>query len=377
MDEATNQIPEPIDDAQPAPKPPFAWGKFLGYFGAVTVAGLLVGVGAALYVGYRPLERHTQQVVGERITRIEFTWPSINAAPVKRASAATNPAFTAVADDTPAKDAPRKRNTRPAKPAAQPAAPEPAKPEATTWLAPQFQEELTAAAFAALGNEPDPLSREPLDFVADAMERSGWFVGRPVVERRPGGVLAVLGSWRIPAVVVRQGGSDHLLSWDAHPMPVQYALGQSRLPVLVGVSAPRPMRDGKPDYTSQWSGEEVTAGIELFKAIAPQPWFSQVAAVDVATFRENRRLVIITVGPSGTLEGGGRIVWGGRPSKPLPGELPTRRKIERLTELNRKFGRIDGGIDTSTQMLEIFWERPLILNISASAGAVRVEETTP
>lgn len=382
--QALSHDAEPSQDAAPI-RPPFAWGRFFGYLGSVVVVAMLGAIGAAIYWGWTPLERRTREVVDTKITRIEIEWPGIGAPPAQ-----TKPATTSGSVPLPgsshevlAAEQPKKNSKKSAKPApkadakAEPNLPWSTPVTATTWLPEQFQEELLDRARAALGTSPDPMSREPLLAVADAMERSGWFVGRPLVERRAGGVLLVRGTWRVPAAVIRQGSKDHLLSWEATPMPVDYKTDQSKLPAIIGVVAPVPVDTNGRDYASVWPGEEVDAAMELLRVLAVEPWYPQVAGVDVAKFRETKRLTILTRGVNGSGPAG-RIVWGGRASRPLVGEASTKAKLSRLAGINRSFGRLDAGLDGAAKELEIFWgQGPLVLNVAATNTGALVEVPSP
>lgn len=369
MDEQpiTNELTQEqtADDAAAEVKPPFNWGKFFGFLGSVLVVAILVGAGAAFWYGRKPLERKAQELA-VRITRVEFDWPAIGAMATKpgtKAEAAKKPDIVEAA-----KAKPNDKKNKSKKPAATPEpAPLPEPEPVKTWLPEQFQEQLLTLAKKTLGEDPDPLSREPLDRVAAAMESTGWFVGKPAVTREPEGVLRVHGVWRLPAAVIRQPSGDHLVSWEGLPMPVTYKPDQSKLPVLHGVPGSMPTAASKPDYSQVWPGDEVGVSLELLKLIADKPWASQVVGLDSAAFATTKRLTMLT-------RRGGRVVWGGRASKPLWGEISTSAKLDRLAELNRKFGSIDANIAEGSA-LEIFWERPLVLNISASNTGPLVEET--
>jgi hypothetical protein len=367
-----------------APRPAFAWGKFFGYLGSVVVVAMLGGIAAAGYWGWTPLQDRTREVVDVPITRIEFEWPALGASRASAKSAGVGsssmPPPGQVQEVSKADVGGKPKAAKKAKPETKPES-KPAEPslpwsarESTTWLPEQFQEMLIDRARAALGATPDPMSRGPLVAVADTLEASGWFRGRPMVERRAGGVLRVSGAWRVPAAVVRTGGKDHLLSWDGTPMPVEYAVEQSKLPAVMGVVAPPPVNAKGRDYSAVWPGEEMDAAMELLRTLAVEPWYGQVSGVDVSGYRENRRLTIVTkVGGVS-----GRVVWGGRASKPLVGEASTKAKIARLGTINRTFGRIDAGLDGSTRALEIYWgQGPLVLNVSATNTGALVEVPTP
>ena len=390
-DETPEQSPAAADvssDASPV-RPPFAWGRFFGYLGSVVVVAMMGGIGAAIYWGWTPLEQRTREVVDTQITRLEIEGPRIGTA-----SAATKPAVgggsvplpgsvreVSAAEQPKPKDKKASGKTKAkaeskAEPKVESNLPWSSPVTATTWLPEQFQEDLLAKARNALGVNPDPMSRKPLDAVAEAMEKSGWFVGRPLLERRGGGLLVVRGTWRVPAAVVRQGEKDYLLSWEATPMPVDYKVDQSKLPAVLGVVAPPPVDANGWDYASVWPGEEMDAAMELLRSLATEPWYGQIAGVDVSKYRESKRLTLVTRGAGGS--GGGRIVWGGNASKPLVGEASTKAKIARLASINRSFGRVDAGLDGAAKELEIFWgQGPLVLNVAATNTGSLVEVPTP
>ncbi len=356
----------------------FRWSRFAGYLGSIFVVAALAGAGVGLVYGWKPLEKRTQTVVGAKITRVEIEWPAINPLALKSVAVVkpvmdtrSMPGDVKVGDRASDKAGDKKKRGG-SKPALPPLTPPTPAPVPTTWLPDQFQEQLIATAMQAVGGDPDPLSREPLDKVSAALVATGWFSGAPEVERRAEGTLHVKGTWRTPAVVLRQGGKDYLLSWDATAMPVDYKTGQGKLPAIVGVQQGPPMKGNARDYNTVWPGEEVPVAVELFKAISGEPWYGQVASVEVGKdkSKEKWRLTIVT-------QSGGRVVWGGRAAKPLPGEISTSAKLDRLKEINRKFGQIDARRDGKSEELEIYWERPLVLNISGSNTGPLVEKPKP
>lgn len=347
-------------------KPPFQWGRFFGYLGSIVVVTILVGSAVAFWYGRKPLERRAQELA-IRVTRVEFNWPGLGERSVKSASSVSLPSKAPeIVEASKTKPGDKKKTTK-KPPATVEPLPVPETPSETTWLPEQFQEQLISLAKSSLGEDADPLSREPLDRVAAALEGTGWFVGKPGVSREPEGVLRVQGVWRLPAAVVRKGVADHLVSWDGFPMPVSYKTDQARLPVLFGVASSAPAAAGKATYARAWEGEEIPAALELLRLLSERPWMGQVAGIDVKDLGSTKRLAIMT-------KRGGRVIWGGRASKPLWGEISTASKLDRLTELHRKFGSIDANIAEGSA-LEIFWERPLVLNISASNSGPLVEET--
>jgi hypothetical protein len=61
-----------------------------------------------------------------------------------------------------------------------------------------------------------------------------------------------------------------------------------------------------------------------------------VAGIDASEYSTNGKLVIVT--PEQT-----RVVWGGRPSKPLIGEVSTAQKLAHIAQIMQNYKRIDAG----------------------------------
>ena len=356
--------PSPTEPAAAASAPQvnlsrsrFDWGAFTAhittFFSVVIVLGLAIG----FMLLRAPVRQKAEAVVAKGPVTIRFEWPELKRP--EDGSSATKAATKQVAQTG--------KQVAGQKTAA--AATE--KPR--TWLAPQFQEELMTLAYKALGSDPDPLSREPLDAIGAAMERSGWFDGRPSVLRGEASEIVIRGNWRIPAAVVRFASTpalaqapmtpaaeakDYLISWDARPMPVVYPEGKSGLLVIRGVSN-GPAKDdaGAIDYRAAWQGEDVEAGIELLRTLMNQPWRSQVAGIDVTDYASTKQLVIETTHKS-------RLVWGGRASKPLAGECSTQAKLGKINDLVAYTKRIDG----DKGEIEIWWPINKTLEIDRTAS---------
>ncbi|MEM1331266.1 MAG: hypothetical protein AAGG07_11965 [Planctomycetota bacterium] len=222
-----------------------------------------------------------------------------------------------------------------------------------TWLHHEFQRRIEQAAKAAAANQPGPFNPRQLAAVGTAMIESGWFSEPPAVRRAPGGAIEVVGRWRVPVAVVRFRGSDYLVARDGGRLPEQYPENGSGLPVVLGVREPPPVRvNGEnasvPDYATAWRGETVAQAITLLTTLGPEPFFEQIAGVDVSDSRSAGGLTIITGGQ-------GRVVWGSEPGVFRPGEVNTETKVERLRRLHARTGRIDAG----RSVIEIHRDQPL------------------
>ncbi len=204
--------------------------------------------------------------------------------------------------------------------------------EQRTWLPVSEQQELQVLAEMSLHQEQNPLNADMLAQMSARLESSGWFAEHPRVSREQEGVVRVKGEWRVPGAVVRSGNKDYLVATDGRLLPPVYARDGSGLPVLMGASFDPPA-DGS---GSIWVGGDVQAGLALVGVIRTEPWFGQVAGIDISGYSGKGILEIVTDTSS-------RVVWGASPTQWVAGEVSTAQKIQTLTELQRRFGRIDAG----------------------------------
>lgn len=328
-DEGTDNTSE--DTAEQGGRPA-ALKSMLASLLTIAIVG---AIGFGLYRGLSPLEERAVSILGARAPRVAIGWPTLTSTTQTKTPrpGILDNALLSVSSAS--------------------------LPDAPTWLPRQMQEEIIALASRNLDPKASPLSVDPLTQVGTAMERSGWFDGRPVVRREPGGLVTITGQWRIPSAVIRRDGKDHLISWDGKPMPVIWEEGQAQLPVLTGVAHPAPTAGSVPDYVSAWTGEDVQAGLELLRLIKNKPWMKQVASIDVSSFEKDKTLAIKTVA-------GGQVNFGGRPNKPRLGEASTAAKIATIESILRKTGSIDNG----GRVYDVWWQgQALEIDVSASAAA--------
>lgn len=297
-----------------------AKGRAAQVLGTIALVAIIAALIAGLTVGFDPLEARARRILsGSKPVSVTVEWPAL-------AGATTT-------------------GTAPA-----------------TWIPEQLREKLMDTATRALGIAADPYSRRALELVGEAARDSGWFENTPTVTRRAGGEIHVAGLWRTPAAVVQQNGKLTLVSWTGKPMPVEYDLDArlGSLAIITGVTTPLPRTPtGQIAYTRDWKAPDAEAALELLALVSKQPWRDQIRAVNTSNFSRTKQLEIETIR-------GGRVVWGGRPSAPLPGETSTREKLDKIAWLQRQYKSIDAGRDA----IEVFGQRPMEINISASvAGA--------
>lgn len=232
-----------------------------------------------------------------------------------------------------------------------------------TWIPLEWQQRLLNDARAILGESANPLDPVVLQSLSASLHASGWFETPPTVRREDGTRIVVTGAWRTPAAVVRHGADEVWITWDAKVMPSVAPAASVNARTIVGPAAAPPRRDdGSLDLGSTFPGADLAAGLELLAVCARQPWFDQVAGIDVSRFTDDASLAILTT--QGT-----RVVFGGRPSAPRFGDAPTRDKLRLLATLYRDTRRIDGGHPT------VYVDLPfLMFDRSATAELLRRQE---
>lgn len=275
----------------------FGWRNFVSHLSSVGVVVLCVGLVAGAAFGLRPLEARAASYNAGHRTQVVIEWP-----------------LSGLSD----------------KPGASPDQPR-------TWLPRDEQQRLEEVARGALGMDDRPYTPEALARVGSALDATGWYEVAPEVRRVSPGTLVVRGRWRIPAAVVRSGGQDHLISWDAMPLAPVYKPGKATLPAVLD-PAKGPPRDsgGERTFGTPWQGEDVGAALELIRTVIGQRWAAQVAGIDVSRYATEGTLVMVT-------RKGNRVVWGGRPSRPRLGEVSTKQKLIHLSQLQNDFKSIDAG----------------------------------
>jgi hypothetical protein len=224
-----------------------------------------------------------------------------------------------------------------------------------TWLGEGLREQIRARVGAQLAGQP--IGAAALSRVGESLAASGWFDGRPRVERTADNTVRVRGAWRQPACAVRAGERDYAIDWLGRPFPVDYPAGASGLRVISGVAeGPRLGSAGELDVLNPWPGDDVVAALGLLAPLLREDFASQVAGIDVSAYFTQGQLAIVT-------DKGSRVVWGGRYGEFIPGEASSPDKLARLRSLasNMQFGN---RIDMGQTCLEIFDERFFMLDLT-------------
>jgi len=206
-------------------------------------------------------------------------------------------------------------------------------PGGATWMPASEQRRLHDLAVGAASGGSG-LDVAPLREVGRALAQTGWFVGPPDVRREGDGTLAIGGTWRVPAAVVRVGKRERLIAWDGVPLPLEYEIGKSGVRYLINPTVATPPAPRTAIEHVPWPGQDVAGGLALLDLLDDHPGvIAQVHGIDLT---RGGGLEIIT-------DEGTRVVWGAAPGVFRPGEQGTESKLRRLIVLLEKTGRIDAG----------------------------------
>lgn len=180
---------------------------------------------------------------------------------------------------------------------------------------------------------------------------TGWFESVDRLVRRPGGTIDVDATWRIPVALVRKNNRDYLVGRDA--APIRIPDGFKPMPGLYIIENPLlepPTDAGKLAYGTPWSGGDVQAALDLLDVLKDSPAQRQITGIDLSEYltQDEPKLLIVTDRRT-------RIVWGSAIGELAPGQVPIERRIARLEQQLRGFGRIDAQQDR----LEIY--TPVVL----------------
>lgn len=177
--------------------------------------------------------------------------------------------------------------------------------------------------------------RDMLQTLQRYLGSTGWFESIEQVRLADQDLVEVIATYATPTALVADGGIDHLCDARGRRMARDYsAKAGPALVRVLGLPGPAPAVAGA------WSGEALTDAIDLLHAIDAQPWRSQITAVGVGRHGKDGTLELVTTG-------GSTIVWGRSPAAASPAEVPTGQKLEYLSFLYAKHGRIDHGHPTS------------------------------
>jgi len=178
----------------------------------------------------------------------------------------------------------------------------------------------------------DPMRRDSLVDVRNALLSTGWFESIEQVRRVRAELVEIEATFVRPAAVIRDEEGDHLVDPGGALLPRTFPHdGAKKQLVIDGVHFARPQRPGV-----QWGGADVTAALRLLRLLDARPWRHQVAAIDAGRYMTEETLIIVT-------DRGARIIWGSAPGDESALEVTAESKLAYLDAAYREFNRIDTG----------------------------------
>lgn len=212
---------------------------------------------------------------------------------------------------------------------------------APPWLDPLRQSEISARVSQAVG-PVSVLDPSRLTLARAALESTGWFESIEQVRLSDEGGFLVDATFVRPFAVIRHSDFDYLVDVDGRLLPMQWAAGhRPAAPHYVAIVGAAAMPSG--DYGSVWPGSDVAGGLELAKFLAREPWFEQIAAIDVSSLPSRAEATLITTG-------GGRLLWGRLPTDRTAAEVPPETKLRSMAALLASTGRIDVGANRTIDL---------------------------
>ncbi len=202
--------------------------------------------------------------------------------------------------------------------------------DGSVWM-PMQEQQVIHQSIARAIEGGSALSNAPLREAVLTLQRTGWVEGVPEARWTSEGTIVLDAHWRIPGAVVRVGQREVLIDWDRHVLPLDYAIGQSNQRYFLNVDAPLP-RVGE-----QWVGTDLQDGMALLRELRKHGLLEQVDGFDLGSGSTSGTIKIIT-------NRGTHVVWGAGPGRERPGEQVSSVKIERLSEIHKRAGLLDGGV---------------------------------
>lgn len=222
-------------------------------------------------------------------------------------------------------------------------------PKPATWVPRVVQDSLVQLVEANVSM--NPFDTASLERGRRLLMSTGWFESVDRVVRRAGGTIDIDATWRVPVALVRKNNRDYLIGSDA--APIRIPDGFKPMPGLYVIQNPLlepPAEAGKLAYGTPWSGGDVQAALNLLLLLKDSPAQQQITGIDLSEYltKEEPKLLIVT-------DRGTKIVWGSAIGELAPGQVPIERRLARLEQQLRGFGRIDA----QQERLEIY--TPVVL----------------
>ena len=202
-----------------------------------------------------------------------------------------------------------------------------------SWMSDMLADDLRS--LVAREVDADPMDTAGLHRAARALQNSPWVRQVWQINRPAGSRVIVRAEYRRPVALIEVTDGYRLVDGQGVCLPglyLKHQIDSVRLPVLIGVTGRTP-RAGK-----KWSDSAVGSGLALVRLIEVEPYIDQVRAIDLGRrdTRGRMRLAMCT-------RDGGVVRWGLPPGQEQSIEPSAATKKQRLVEIYRRRGSIDGG----------------------------------
>jgi hypothetical protein len=187
------------------------------------------------------------------------------------------------------------------------------------------------------------IERSPLLHTAENLRATGYFAEVRQVSWLSETCVAVDATFLAPYARVLHGEQEWFADVEGHVLPKRaepLVRGNYHFITIVGLQHAPPACAG-----AQWMGGDLASALSLLRVIYAKPWAVQVKQVDVAMWRENGHIALLTDTPC-------RIVWGSAPGSEQALEALAAEKVRRLDHFVASHGRIDRGKSETLQLTE-------------------------
>jgi hypothetical protein len=192
-------------------------------------------------------------------------------------------------------------------------------------------------------------------------------VRRVISDDRQKQTIEIYAEYRVPAAWVLCSGKCYLIDSDFVRLPGDYSPADRKVTAeLMAITGFENTTVPEPGVA--WSGDDLSAGMQLATLLKSQPFVSQIDAIDVANFRGRRNpteswIVLNTIWT--TAGGLPRVVkWGRSLGEEKFFDVSASAKLKALNTIYVRFNRIDAGRD----YVDVHGDRPQVPKLAAQVA---------
>lgn len=202
------------------------------------------------------------------------------------------------------------------------------------WLDQSLLVELQDVARTQLAKTK--VSRSGLIDTAETLAATGWFTEVKQVQWVNDTEAIVRANFLIPYAIVEDRESSSYIDVYGRKLPNRKGAIVKENYHFVKLTHPMYECPSRPGL--QWNGGDILAALEVLKVIYNKPWVTQIQTINLSKWNSDGSLMFETNTPS-------VLKWGSSPGQERGLEALANQKIERLTHIYTKYGRIDQGLE--------------------------------